>query len=156
MTQKTVILKEVGQSEKGTPTASVQLFHTKEDAQLIMKGKADEYIKQHTPTHVETQDHMIQLKHKDGTMKSFIISEQETLTLKSDNDLFMKNKSKEDILRSYFSLESLCSSLDSCYDLHDLGYCDEITQKNYIELSELSALELWANWKQAHGREICD
>jgi hypothetical protein len=70
------------------------------------------------------------------------------------NTDMMENLSEEDILKKYSSLEDLCQALDSCWDLHDLGYSDETTQKNYEALALLGALELWARWKKANGKEL--
>lgn len=66
---------------------------------------------------------------------------------------YLKNLTKEDICRKYDSLEDLCLSLDTCFDLYDLGYSDQVTQDNYIELAEMSALQLWYFYLCAKGRE---
>lgn len=67
---------------------------------------------------------------------------------------YLTNLTKEDICRRYNTLEKLCEDLDTCFDLHDLGYSDEITQKNYIELSEMTVLELWYTYKKAKGENL--
>ncbi|GED04454.1 hypothetical protein BAT02nite_40980 [Bacillus atrophaeus] len=54
-----------------------------------------------------------------------------------------------EILTRYKTFEELCEALDSCFDLHDLGYVDKNTQANYIKLSEIPAIDLLYMWKQA-------
>lgn len=64
---------------------------------------------------------------------------------------FMANLSKEDICRRYSSLDELIEALDSCFDLQTSGLADEITQNNYIELSEEKVLEVYRIYRKAHG-----
>lgn len=61
----------------------------------------------------------------------------------------MKSLTIYEILTRYKTFEELCEALDSCFDLHDLGYVDENTQANYIKLSEIPAIDLLYMWKQA-------
>lgn len=62
--------------------------------------------------------------------------------------------SQEDILKRFQDLDLLYEALDSCYDLEDTGNADSFTQKNYEELTKLSGLQLWADWRKAHGRAV--
>lgn len=66
----------------------------------------------------------------------------------------IKNLSYKNIFDSYESLDALCESLDSCFDLYDVGYCDEITQKRYEMLARLSALNLWGLWRYFRGSKV--
>ncbi|PAO69927.1 hypothetical protein [Bacillus sp. X2(2017)] len=61
----------------------------------------------------------------------------------------MKSLTIYQILARYKTFEELCEALDSCFDLHDLGYVDEHTQANYIKLTEIPAIDLFYMWKQA-------
>jgi hypothetical protein len=62
-----------------------------------------------------------------------------------------KNLTKVDICRKYHSLEELAAALDSCWDLHDLGHCDEATQKEYEALAVMKVLEVYALWRKSQG-----
>jgi hypothetical protein len=61
----------------------------------------------------------------------------------------MENLSKVDICKQYGTLEQLIEALDSCWDLHELGYCDEATQKEYEELAEMKVLEVYGWWRKS-------
>ncbi|QST02517.1 hypothetical protein IMZ31_24005 (plasmid) [Pontibacillus sp. ALD_SL1] len=62
-----------------------------------------------------------------------------------------KTLTKEDICRKYKTFEDLARALDSCYDLYDLGYCDEETQKQYEEMAGMGILEVFGYWRKAQG-----
>lgn len=65
-----------------------------------------------------------------------------------DKDLNINQVCKE-----YPSFEKLCEMLDSCYDLYDLGYVTEYTQRSIntlFDIGEKGALELWNVWRMSH------
>lgn len=71
------------------------------------------------------------------------------LKVSEDAD-YKENMSKKDIALQFAKFEDMCEALDTCFDLHDLGCCDKVTQDNYIELTEMKVLETWAVWMKAH------
>ncbi|MNP71743.1 hypothetical protein D3C76_1681730 [compost metagenome] len=59
-----------------------------------------------------------------------------------------------EILRRYEHMEDLCEMLDSCYDLHDLGYCSAMEQNILTDMAQQSALTIWAIWNYANTGNV--
>lgn len=63
----------------------------------------------------------------------------------------METLSYEQIFKRYGTLELLGEALDTCFDLHDAGICDEETENRYVKLAHQSFLEIWALWQYFNG-----
>ncbi|GAB6459392.1 hypothetical protein bcgnr5369_31300 [Bacillus cereus] len=150
---KIFILKETKLSKSNKLEINVETYYEKPFAEEMLKTKAENLVGTQGAI-ISSSEHLIELN--DGHDNKYTLH----LVPSTVNDRSqalpekLTNLSKNDILRRYHSLESLCQSLDSCYDLHDLGYVDKETQNNYEALATLSALELWSRWKEAHGEEL--
>lgn len=59
------------------------------------------------------------------------------------------------VLMARPSLEELCELLDSCHDLHSLGYIGTQREQDILDfMSEQSALTLWAIHRYVHKNDV--
>jgi hypothetical protein len=70
----------------------------------------------------------------------------------SKEPFFMSNLSKVDVLARYGDMETAIEHIDTCFDLHDLGCCDEKTQESYLELTEIPLLQFYGLWLESRKK----
>jgi hypothetical protein len=56
-------------------------------------------------------------------------------------------------LARYGNMEMAIEHIDTCFDLVDLGCCDDKTQKSYIELTTIPILEFYGLWLESREKQ---